>query len=121
MVVNSKNMVMTQIITRPASEQKVAGGRSNPSSESGQKEDARALERLRETVEEKPEKETLAEKLLGRTLRFEIDRELNQVVVKVIDKDKESGEVIRQIPPEEYIQILKRLQDMGGALLDREV
>jgi len=119
MVVNSKNMVMTQIITRPASEQKVAGGRSNPSSESGQKEDARALERLRETVEEKPEKETLAEKLLGRTLRFEIDRELNQVVVKVIDK--ESGEVIRQIPPEEYIQILKRLQDMGGALLDREV
>ncbi len=119
MVVNSKNMVMTQIITRPASEQKVAGGRSNPSSESGQKEDARALERLRETVEEKPEKETLAEKLLGRSLRFEIDRELNQVVVKVVDK--ESGEVIRQIPPEEYIQILKRLQDMGGALLDREV
>jgi len=119
MVVNSKNMVMTQIITRLSNEQKVAGGRSNPSRQSGQKEDARALERLRETVEEKPEKETLAEKLLGRTLRFEIDRELNQVVVKVIDK--ESGEVIRQIPPEEYIQILKRLQDMGGALLDREV
>jgi len=118
-MVNGKNMVVTQIITRLSNEQKVAGGRSNPSRQSGQKEDAGALQQLRETVEEKPERQNLAEKLLGRSLRFEIDRELNQVVVKVVDK--ESGEVIRQIPPEEYIQIMKRLQDMDGVFLDREV
>jgi len=38
-------------------------------------------------------------------------------VVKVINK--ETGKVIRQIPPEEMLKIAKRMEEMSGILLDR--
>jgi flagellar protein FlaG len=118
-MVNDRHTVVNQILTRLSGEVKTTGGRTDGARGSGPKEDSNTLEQLRESVEERPAQESLAEKLLGRSLKFEIDRELNQVVVKVVDK--ETGEVIRQIPPEEYVEIMKRLQEVNGVFLDREV
>ncbi len=50
-------------------------------------------------------------------LDFSVDKDLNTVVVKVINK--ETGKVIRQIPPEEMLKIAKRIEEMTGLLLDR--
>ncbi len=50
-------------------------------------------------------------------LDFSVDKDLNTVVVKVINK--ETGKVIRQIPPEEMLKIAKRIEEMSGILLDR--
>lgn len=53
---------------------------------------------------ERPDLQKLAEKLKvasqnsGRDLRFEVDLEKNRAVISVLDR--ETGEVIRQIPPE---------------------
>lgn len=56
------------------------------------------------------------EHFLNRAIRFEIDSELDAVIVKVIDK--ESGDVIRQIPPEELVELSKKIKDYNGYILD---
>lgn len=48
------------------------------------------------------------------SLKIEIDPDVNRVVVKVLNN--QSGEVIRQIPAEEMLEIAKRL-DASQALL----
>ena len=51
-------------------------------------------------------------------LRIEVDDETEQVVVKVVEK--ESGEVIRQIPPEELLELEKYLSSPKGLLLQEQ-
>ena len=70
-----------------------------------------------EAERQKRLKEPALTKLMNRTIRLEIDRELNTVVAKIIDRD--TGEVIRQIPPEELLRIAKNLEQ-AGILLNRE-
>ena len=53
------------------------------------------------------------------TLSFRFEKELNRVVVKVIDP--ETGELLREIPPEAVIEALKQLRKAPGALVDEEV
>ena len=65
----------------------------------------------------------------GWTVNFSLERELNEVVIKVVDSDSKS--VIRQIPSEELIALSKRVRALSedhsgtslkvGLLLDREV
>lgn len=52
------------------------------------------------------------------SVRFENDNEANSLVVKVVDR--ETDEVIRQIPPEELINLTKRLNDLRGNLVNTE-
>ncbi len=51
-------------------------------------------------------------------LKFEIDADLDRVIVKVVDE--QSGEIIRQIPPEELLKIAKQLGEIQGLLIDRQ-
>lgn len=53
------------------------------------------------------------------SLSFRFEKELNRVVVKVIDP--ETGEAIREIPPESVIEALKQLKNAPGTLVDEEV
>ncbi|MFI5445971.1 flagellar protein FlaG [Polaromonas sp. UC242_47] len=48
-------------------------------------------------------------------LEFEVDEDTDKMVVKVIDK--ETGELIRQMPSEEVIRIAKVLGKMQGMLV----
>jgi uncharacterized FlaG/YvyC family protein len=52
-------------------------------------------------------------------LSFRFEKELNRVVVKVIDP--ETGELLREIPPESVIEALKQLRKAPGTLVDEEV
>lgn len=53
------------------------------------------------------------------SLSFRFEKELNRVVVKVIDP--ETGELVREIPPESVIEALKQLRQAPGSLVDEEV
>lgn len=53
------------------------------------------------------------------SLSFRFEKELNRVVVKVIDP--ETGELLREVPPEAVIETLKQLRKAPGALVDEEV
>ena len=52
------------------------------------------------------------------SLSFRFDKELNRVVVKVIDPL--TGELVREIPPESVIAALKQLRRAPGSLVDQE-
>ncbi len=51
-------------------------------------------------------------------LKFNKDEETGQTYVKIVDK--ETGEVIREIPPEEVRKLAEKLDEMVGILLDKK-
>lgn len=51
--------------------------------------------------------------------QFTIERELNMIIIKI--KDRETGEIVRQIPPEVAVKIAKNLQELIGILFDEKV
>ncbi len=51
---------------------------------------------------------------MHRELRFAVDEDSGEVVVKVIDS--ETDEVLRQIPPEEVLKLRERLIDAAGVI-----
>ena len=58
-------------------------------------------------------------KIFNTNLDFSIDKELNKIVVKVIDKD--SKEVVRQIPPEDVLKMAKNFEKYGSFLFNKNV
>lgn len=72
-------------------------------------------EELKEIIEEIKRKFDM----LNKYLRIDIDSELEIPVAKIIEKD--TNKVIRQIPPEYLLEIMKRIDQMLGILLEREV
>ncbi|HKK64933.1 MAG TPA: flagellar protein FlaG [Clostridia bacterium] len=57
--------------------------------------------------------------IFNRKLRFSINRESNQVVVKVIDG--ETDKVIKEIPPEALQRLHSRMRETIGLLIDEEI
>lgn len=51
---------------------------------------------------------------LGRDLNFSVDQRLNKYVVVV--QNKESGEIIRQIPDKEALRMAHRIEDLKGII-----
>lgn len=52
-------------------------------------------------------------------LSFKVDDKTGDLVVRVLDK--ETGEVIRQIPPEEMLKLREKLEELTGVLLNGTV
>lgn len=59
-----------------------------------------------------------AAKLFDRKISLEVEEDLNMVIVKVIDS--ETNEVIRQIPPEELVELSRNAKDLKGLLINKE-
>lgn len=57
--------------------------------------------------------------ILNSQLRIEIDKDTGIKVVKVIDK--QTNEVIRQIPPDAVLKIAKYLDEVTGLLFNEKV
>ena len=47
-----------------------------------------------------------------------LDEELRQIVTKVLDED--SGEVVRQYPPETALAVMRHLKELRGLLLHKK-
>ncbi|MFJ4290680.1 flagellar protein FlaG [Cupriavidus sp. NPDC089707] len=50
-------------------------------------------------------------------LRFEIDEDTNRIITKVIDK--ETGDLIRQMPTEEVLRIARAMDKLQGLLVSQ--
>ncbi len=50
------------------------------------------------------------------SVRFEKNDDIHEMVVKIVDQ--KTDEVIRQIPPEELINLTKHLQELQGNIVD---
>ncbi|MEW6599417.1 MAG: flagellar protein FlaG [Nitrospirota bacterium] len=56
--------------------------------------------------------------LFNRKIDIQVEEELNITIVKVIDSETE--EVIRQIPPEELVELSRNAKDLKGLLINKE-
>ena len=54
----------------------------------------------------------------NRSLQFKVDEGSGRNVVTVLDSD--TGDVIRQIPSEELLDVINRLNEASGGLLDTQ-
>ncbi|MFO7817544.1 MAG: flagellar protein FlaG [Thermodesulfobacteriota bacterium] len=52
-------------------------------------------------------------------LEFHVDRDAEQIQVKVIDPEKD--EVIRKIPPDEVLELAKSIENMLGIIMNRNL
>ena len=52
-------------------------------------------------------------------LHFSVDQDLDRVVVQVVDKNSE--QIIRQVPSEDMLELVKRMRDLQGMLTDLKV
>lgn len=55
---------------------------------------------------------------MGTNLQFSMDKVAEDIVVKVTDK--KNGELIRQIPSEDVIELRKKLEELSGLLFDEK-
>jgi len=56
---------------------------------------------------------------MNRSLQFKVDEDSGRDVIKVLDK--ESGEVIKQYPSEEVLNLVSKLSESAGILIDQTV
>ncbi len=52
-------------------------------------------------------------------IELSVDEELNQVIVRILDK--ESGELIKQLPPEEVLELDRFFADQSGLLVSEDI
>ena len=56
--------------------------------------------------------------LSGSHLSFAVDDDTGSTVINIVDSS--SGEVLKQIPPEDLLKLRKRMGEIQGLLLDRK-
>jgi flagellar protein FlaG len=71
-----------------------------------------------EDVEQAVEKLNEALDSLDVKREFSVEKQLNEVIVKLIDRDRD--EVIKQIPSEEALRLSKNIKEMVGLMLDEK-
>jgi flagellar protein FlaG len=57
--------------------------------------------------------------MLSKYLKIDIDQELEIPVVKIMERD--TNRVIRQIPPDYLLELMRRIDQLLGLLVEREV
>lgn len=73
----------------------------------------------RSTMEKYIEKLNQAVELAEKSLRFTLHEESERMQVLVVDT--ETQEVIKEIPPEKVLDVIGRIREMVGILLDERV
>lgn len=83
--------------------------------ESSLKEQLKNPEELKKIIEELQNKISY----LNKALKIEIDKDINEPIIKIIEVG--TDKVIRQIPPDYVINIIKNINKMLGALLNEKI
>lgn len=84
----------TFVAIRPESGQRAAGGKRSPETGNSLPVAERSVTELKQLAQQL----NLASQSIGRDLRFQVDMESGNSVIQVLDRD--TGEIIRQIPPD---------------------
>jgi flagellar protein FlaG len=53
------------------------------------------------------------------SIQFSIDDKSNDVIVRIVNKD--TGEVIRQIPPESIVKLRDSMKDLSGLFVEKKI
>jgi len=106
----------TGVAKQPVEQQmNVPTGNPNPSE---QVQGTQATENEKPIIQNEQEVQQAVEDIndhfqsMGRDLSFSVDKDSGRTIITVIDS--ETQEVVRQIPPEEVLNLALHLQDAGG-------
>ncbi|MGL4470769.1 MAG: flagellar protein FlaG [Aeromonas hydrophila] len=120
-----------QVLSGTMEEQRVTAQQDVKKQQEGQPGEKNAKQDVPQTdIENEVQKLQEFSKLQGWTVNFSVEKDLDQVVIKVVDAETKS--MIRQIPSEELLAISKRIKDLresdatrggsrAGLLLDNEI
>ncbi|ENC6369826.1 flagellar protein FlaG [Aeromonas veronii] len=119
-----------QVLSGMAEEQRVMTQDVEKRQEERAKEKVRKSDASDKDIEKEVQNLQEFSKQQGWTVNFSVEKDLEQVVIKVMDANTKS--MIRQIPSEELLAISKRLKDLRegdvigggsrvGLLLDKEI
>ncbi|HDO1328593.1 TPA: flagellar protein FlaG [Aeromonas veronii] len=119
-----------QVLSGMAEEQRVMTQDVEKQQEERAKEKVRKSDASDKDIEKEVQNLQEFSKQQGWTVNFSVEKDLEQVVIKVMDANTKS--MIRQIPSEELLAISKRLKDLRegdvigggsrvGLLLDKEI
>ena len=73
-------------------------------------------------LEEKTGQLNRAMEIFNKRLRFEVHDETERIMVKILEKRVDNtDEVIREIPPERVLDMLARIEEMIGLLIDERI
>ena len=61
----------------------------------------------------------MAASTLNKRLRYSVNRESGQVIVKVVDRN--TDKVIKELPPEALQRLHARMQEAIGLLIDEQI
>ena len=73
-------------------------------------------EHATEAIEHSVEVMNRLSETMGRTLSFEVHQPSGHMLVRVVDR--ETGEVIRSVPPEELLDMTAKIRELAGMLFD---
>ncbi|MFB4210397.1 flagellar protein FlaG [Shouchella sp. JSM 1781072] len=79
----------------------------------------RVLDRNQNRTETENTLATDEQKVKKRALSFHIHSDLGRVYVKVVDSDTE--EVVREVPPEQLLNLVASMMKSAGLIIDRQV
>ncbi len=65
------------------------------------------------------EKANKALQLRSTAFEFAVHKQTKQIMVKVFDKD--SGEIIREIPPQKVLDMVAKMWELAGLLIDERL
>lgn len=119
-----------QVLSGMAEEQRVTTQDVEKQQEERAKDKVRKSDVSDKDIEKEVQNLQEFSKLQGWTVNFSVEKDLDQVVIKVMDANTNS--MIRQIPSEELLAISKRIKDLRegdvigggsrvGLLLDKEI
>ena len=61
----------------------------------------------------------LVSQVFATKITFDVDEATGEPVVRVLNK--ETGEIIRQLPPEELLALVAKMKQLSGLIFSREV
>lgn len=91
---------------------------TSPESSVGETSDKSVSSSLRAQVEDVVRRANEYAQSKNLSVNYSIDEATEKVVVKVINKDTE--EVVRQIPPDEFLELSARLSNFQSMIFDKE-
>lgn len=81
--------------------------------------DEERTQKLRAQLENEIDRLSRVTEAFHRRMEFLLHEEEKQITVQIMDQETET--IIREVPPEEILDFVSRMQDMVGVFLDRYI
>ncbi|MEN6473600.1 MAG: flagellar protein FlaG [Syntrophaceae bacterium] len=91
------------------------GNAVEPSSQKSLQNETRSTEEIQKDVDAINQQLKTADS----SLQFSVDDTSNEVVVRIVERD--SGKVIRQIPPESIVRLRENMREMSGLFVEEKI